>query len=304
MTEADPKTHTQLSYTRKGLAYGLSAYTMWGIFPLYFRVLTHVPPFVILCHRILWSSLFLAGIVSVRREWPMIRVIVSQGRSLRLLIAGAILIAINWLVFIYAVSTKQVLQCSLGYFINPLVSVALGMVFFGEKLRGWQWVAVGTAGLAVVSLAWGNTTLPWIAVSLALSFGFYGLVRKKVDANSLHCLLVETVVLLPMSLLVLVFYSGAAVSASTWGILSLSGFITATPLLLFGAALRRLKLSTIGFLQYIGPTLQLLVAIWVIGEPMDRRKLLSFALCWLAIVIYMADSLINRQPPPVADEPD
>ncbi len=304
MTEPASNPDRQASYTRQGLGYGLGAYTMWGIFPLYFRAVSQVSPFVVLCHRILWSSLFLAGIVTVRREWPMIRTIVSHGRSLRLLTAGAVLIAVNWLVFIYAVGTKQVLQCSLGYFINPLVSVALGMLFFHEKLRGWQWVAVATAGLAVLSLAWGSTTLPWIAVSLALSFGFYGLVRKKVDANSLHCLLVETVVLLPISLLVLGLYSEASVPPATWGILSLSGFITATPLLMFGAALRRLKLSTIGFLQYIGPTLQLLVAIGIIGESLDRRKMISFALCWVAIVIYVADSVFNRQPPPVADEPD
>jgi len=304
MSELEPTPERSASYTRRGLAYGLGAYTMWGVFPIYFHILAHVPPFVILCHRIIWSSLFLAGIVSVRREWSRIRAVVSNRRTLLLLIVGAVLIAINWLVFIYAVGARQVLQCSLGYFINPLVSVALGMLFFGEKLRGWQWAAVGIAALAVVSLAWGNTTLPWIAVSLALSFGFYGLVRKKVDANSLHCLLVETVVLMPMALVVLFLQSSVKFSAATWGILSLSGIITATPLLLFGAALRRLKLSTIGFLQYVGPTLQLLVAIWIIHEPLDRRKLLSFGLCWLAILIYMADSLLNRRSQLPPDEPD
>lgn len=289
---------------RLGLVYGLTAYTMWGVFPLYFRALNHVPPLIILCHRILWSSLFLAAIITVRKEWRALGPVLRNGKHMLFLAAGAVLIALNWLIFIYAVSTNQVLQSSLGYFINPLLSIALGMLFLGERLRRLQWLAVGVASLAVINLALSSAALPWIAVSLAFSFGFYGLVRKKVNINSLHGLLVETVILLPLAAALLIWLPSPTVSGATLGMLSLSGFITATPLLFFGAALRRLKLSTIGFLQYVGPSLQFLVAVLMLGEKLDPAKLTSFILCWAAIGIYVVDSLMARQPQDLADEPE
>ena len=290
---------------RAGLVYGITAYSMWGVFPLYFRAVAAVPPLVILCHRIFWSALFMALVVSVRREWKPIGPVLRDRRNLALLSAGALFIALNWLIFIYSVASHQVLQASLGYFVNPLLSVALGMIFLRERLRGWQWLAVLIAAAAVVNLAVrGSGGFPWIAVSLALSFGFYGLVRKLVDINSLHGLLVESCILMPLAVVALAFLRAPHVPLATWGILSLSGVITAIPLLFFGAALRRLQLSTIGFLQYIGPTLQFLVAFCVFHEPMDRSKLGSFALCWLAIAVYVADSLLNRRPQTVADEPE
>lgn len=289
---------------RTGLLYGISAYTMWGVFPLYFHLVAHVPPLVVLCHRIVWSVLFLALVVSVRGEWKPIWPVMRNRRNLLLLSAGSILIALNWLLFIYAVGSRQTLQASLGYFINPLLSVALGMVFLRERLRRWQWVAtlIATAGVANLALRGGG--FPWLALSLALTFGFYGLVRKTVDINSLHGLLVETVILFPLAAAKLVFWPVPGVSSGTFGILSLAGILTAVPLLLFGVALRRLPLSMIGFLQYIGPTLQFLVAVCILHEPLDRAKLGSFALCWLAIVVYVADSLFSHRPPDVADEPE
>ena len=178
------------------------------------------------------------------------------------------------------------------------------MIFLGERLRTWQWLAVFIAGAAVANLALHGKTFPWVAVSLACSFGFYGLVRKKLDVNSLHGLLVETAILLPLALAVLAAVPTAPMPRHTLDILSLSGFITAVPLLMFGAALRRLRLSTVGFLQYIGPTLQFLVAVMVFHEPLDRSKLGSFALCWLGIAVYTTDSLLARHPQPVADEPE
>jgi len=289
---------------RSGLAYGLGAYGMWGVFPLYFHLLSEVPPWVVLCHRIFWSVLFLGVVVSVRREWGSILPILRNRRNVVLLSGGGVLIALNWLVFIYSVTSHQVLQASLGYFINPLLSVALGMIFLRERLRGWQWLAVLTAGAAVANLAVRGATFPWVAISLAGSFGFYGLVRKKVDINSLHGLLIETAILLPLSLVVLALVPAGAMPRATLGILSLSGVLTAVPLLMFGAALRRLRLSTIGFLQYLGPTLQFLVAVLVFHEPLDRFKLSSFALCWLGIAVYTADSLLTRHPQAVADEPE
>src|SRR5689334_7418104 len=178
------------SSARIGLFYGLGAYVIWGFIPVYFRAVAEVPPMVILCHRVIWSALFIAGIVTLRAEWQGILVVARQGRSLRLLTAGAILMATNWLIFIYSVATHQLLQASLGYFINPLLSIALGMIFLRERLRPRQWIAVLIAIVAVANMAVRAAGFPWIAVSLAGSFGFYGLVRKKVDINSLHGLLV------------------------------------------------------------------------------------------------------------------
>ena len=292
-------------HSGSGLVSGIGAYTLWGIFPIYFHALAHVPPLMILCHRIVWSVLFLGLVISARKEWQPILQIAKNLRKLLLLVAGAVLIALNWLIFIYAVGSGQTLQASLGYFINPLFSIALGMIFLGERLRKWQWVAVVIAMIAVLLLAVRGSGLPWIAVSLAVSFGLYGLVRKKVDVNSLHGLLVETGLLLPISVVVLGIMPGAKLSSNTWLLLSMSGVITAVPLLLFGVAVRSLSLSTLGFLQYVGPSLQFLIAVFVFREPVSGIKLLSFALCWLAIAVYVADSVLNKLPAqPVADEPE
>jgi chloramphenicol-sensitive protein RarD len=290
--------------SRLGLLCGLGAYIIWGFIPIYFHAVSHVPPFTVLCHRVVWSALFMGLLVSVRGEWGPIWPGLRSRRNLLLLSAGALLIALNWLIFIYAVSTRQLLQASLGYFINPLLSIALGMVFLKERLRGWQWLAVGIAAGAVTNLALRGTGFPWIAMALAGSFGFYGLVRKTVDINSLHGLMIESALLFPAALAVLVFFPTGPFREGTWGLLSLSGIITAVPLLLFGAALRRLPLSTMGFLQYVGPTLQFLVAVCLFREPLDHAKLGSFAICWLAIAVYVADSLLNRRFQPVADEPE
>lgn len=277
---------------------------MWGVFPIYFHLLSTVPPPVVLCHRIFWSVLFLGVVITVRREWGAILPVMRDRRALLLLSLGSVLIAANWLLFIYAVGSGQTLEASLGYFINPLLSVALGMVFLRERLRPWQWVATGVAALGVVNLALRGEGFPWLAVSLALSFGFYGLVRKTVNIHSLHGLMVETVILFPIALAKLLFWTAPGATAGFGPLLSLSGILTAVPLLLFGVALRRLPLSMIGFLQYIGPTGQFLMAICVFHEPLDHAKLVSFGLCWLAIAVYVADSVISQRADPVADEPE
>ncbi len=290
--------------SRAGLFYGLSAYTIWGFIPIYFRAVSEVPPLLILYHRIIWSALFLTVVVSARREWKPIRPVLRSRRNLLFLSAGAILIALNWLLFIYSVATRQLLQASLGYFINPLLSVALGMIFLRERLRGWQWLAVMLAVGAVINLALRGAGVPWLAISLAGSFGFYGLVRKMIDINSLHGLMIESALLVPFAVVMLGTSNSSPISGATVGILSLSGVITAVPLLCFGAALRRLQLSTMGFLQYLGPTLQFTVAVCIFREKLDHAKLGSFALCWLAIAVFVADSLLNQRPQPIADEPE
>jgi chloramphenicol-sensitive protein RarD len=290
--------------SRAGLVYGLSAYVMWGFIPLYFRAVSDVSPFIVLCHRIIWSALFMTVVVSIRAEWKSIWPALRSRRNVLLLGAGALLIALNWLVFIYAVATRQLLQASLGYFINPLLSIALGMIFLRERLRGWQWLAVIAAAAAVVNLALRGAGFPWLAVSLACSFGFYGLVRKAVDINSLHGLTIESAFLFPIAAVMLLAWHPKPIPLPTLGILSLSGVVTAVPLLCFGAAVRRLQLSTMGFLQYVGPTLQFLVAVCLFREPLNRARLGSFALCWLAIAVYVADSVLNRRVQPIADEPE
>lgn len=301
---ATPPTSPPGTEDRGGLIYGVGAYTLWGVFPIYFRALSEVPPFTILCHRIVWSALLLALVVSARREWGAIWPVLRSPRQVLLLSAGSVLIALNWLIFIYAVSSRQVLQASLGYFINPLFSIALGMIFLRERLRAWQWVAVIIAATAVANQALRGGELPWIAVSLAVTFGFYGLVRKKIDVNSLHALLVETSLLVPLSAVALTLLPAGQWSGMSWSLLSLSGIITAVPLLLFGAAVRRLKLSTMGFLQYVGPSLQFIIAIALFGERIQPAKLVSFILCWIAIGIYVMDSVLRRSSPAVADEPE
>jgi len=297
-----PATNREQS-SRTGLLCGLAAYTAWGFIPLYFRAVSDVSPLIVLCHRIFWSVLFLVVLISARKQWAMIWPLFWNRRNMVLLSAGAAFIAINWLVFIYSVISHQVLQSSLGYFINPLFSIFLGMIFLHERLRRWQWLAVMIAGIGVINLALRSDRFPWIAMSLASSFSMYGLVRKKVDIDSLHGLLVETIVLLPLALIVLALPAARHVSTHSLALLSLSGVITAVPLLFFGVALRRLKLSTMGFLQYVGPTLQFLVALRVFHEKLDRAKLASFALCWLAIGIYAADSILMRQPQ-LCEEPE
>lgn len=290
------------SGTQGGLGYGLAAYALWGVIPLYFRALAEVSPIVILCHRIFWSALFLAAVISIRGEWKDVAPLIRNRRNIKMLAASAVLIALNWLLFIYAVSTHQVLQASLGYFMNPLLSIALALIFLGERLRKAQWLAVWIAGVAILNLGLRSNSFPWLALALAGSFGFYGLVRKHVDVNALHALFLETVVLLAPALLLLFMGPSFRVAPESLAKLSLSGIITAVPLICFGAAVRRLKLTTMGFLQYISPSLQFLVALVLFHEALDFSKLISFGLCWLALAVYSADSLMARQPQPIIDE--
>ena len=299
-----PPAQPQPRGSRAGLVYGLSAYFIWGFIPLYFHAVAAVSPLIVLAHRILWSALFMAIVVTWRREWQPLLPLLRTPRNAALLAAGAVLIALNWLIFIYSVTTHQLLQASLGYFINPLLSIALGMVFLRERLRGWQWLAVAVAFGAVLNLWIRAQGFPWIAISLAGSFGFYGLVRKCININSLHALTIESAILLPVSIAGLFLLPSGPIPRNLFGLLTLSGVITAIPLLFFGAAVRRLQLSTMGFLQYLGPTLQFSVAVLIFREPLDHAKLGSFALCWVAIAVYVADSLFSRRAVVVADEPD
>ena len=282
---------------RTGVAAGLGAYVLWGAFPLYFPLLEPAGGLEIVAHRIAWSLLFVGLLLTVRRNWGHVRAVAGQPRSLLVLAAAAVLIAVNWLVYVFAVNSGHVVEASLGYFINPLVSVVLGVVVFRERLRRLQWVAVAIAVVAVVVLTVDYGHPPWIALALAVSFGLYGLMKKLVRVEAAPGLFVETaVVVVPALVVIGVLEAGGDAAFAHEGagnalLLASSGVATAVPLLLFAAATRRVPLSTVGLLQYVTPLLQLSIGVFVNGEPMPPARLAGFAVVWLALAVFTADSL-------------
>ena len=282
---------------RTGIAAGLGAYGLWGLFPLYFPLLEPAGGVEIVAHRVLWSLLFVALLLTVLRRWGQVAAVLRDRRSLLVLAAAAVLIAVNWLVFVYGVNSGHVVETSLGYFINPLVSVLLGVVFFAERLRPLQWVAVGIAAVAVVVLTLDYGHPPWIALALALSFGTYGLMKKLVRVEAVPGLFVETAwVAVPALAFLLVLQARGEGSFGAHGaghalLLVSSGAATAVPLLLFAGATRRIPLSTVGLLQYVTPLMQLSIGVFVDGEPMPPARLAGFAIVWLALVVFTVDSL-------------
>lgn len=281
---------------REGLIYGVSAYLTWGLLiPIYFHALKHVSPPEVLAHRVIWCVVFLAALTSWRRQWPETLAAMKVRRTCLMLIGTSLLIAVNWLVFIYAMSNEKMLEASLGYFTTPLVNVLLGLIFLRETLRPLQVLSLLLAVAGVGVMAYGAGTFPWVAVTLALSFGFYGLLRKMVRAGPLVGLSVETSLLLPPALIYLgwlIAQGKAAHDARTLLLLLPAGVITAVPLLWFTNAARRLKLATIGFLQYIGPTCQFLLAVLWFGEPFQKQRAVAFAIVWSAVLVYCVDSYL------------
>lgn len=280
---------------RGGLLLGLGAYTMWGVLPLYFRLLASVPALEVLAHRVVWSAVLLILVVSVMRRWGAIRAAVNA-RTIAMLVASAVLIAINWLIYIWAVNNGQTLAGSLGYFINPLVNVALGVAILGERLRKWQGVAIAIAAVGVIIMALFAIDTLWISLTLAASFGIYGLVRKVVAIDSLGGLLIETLLLAPPSLIFLLVAAGDGTGAmgrdlSIDVLLVVLGVITALPLLMFAAAARRLPYSVLALLQYVAPTLQFFVAVAIFGEPLRPLHLVVFGLIWIGCAIFAWDSV-------------
>jgi chloramphenicol-sensitive protein RarD len=282
---------------RIGVGAGLGAYVLWGVFPLYFPLLEPAGGFEIVAHRIVWSLLFIALLLTVRRGWGQVRALMADRRALLVLAAAAVLIAANWLVYVLAVNSGHVVEASLGYFINPLVSVLLGVVVFTERLRRLQWAAVGIAVLAVVVLTVDYGHPPWIALALATTFGLYGLMKKLVRVEAAPGLFVETaVVFVPALVVVTVLESDGHAAFGHAGIgqallLASSGLATAIPLLLFAAATRRVPLSTVGLLQYVTPLMQLSIGVFVYGEPMPPARLTGFAIVWVALAVFTVDSL-------------
>ncbi|MCU1668589.1 MAG: putative chloramphenicol resistance permease [Blastococcus sp.] len=282
---------------RLGVVSGLGAYALWGLFPLYFPLLEPAGGVEIVAHRVLWSLLFIAVLLTVVRRWSHVRAAVADRRTLLVLGGAAVLICGNWLVFVYGVNSGHVVETSLGYFINPLVSVLLGVVVFSERLRPMQWAAVVIAAIAVVVLAVDYGRPPWIALSLALTFGLYGLMKKLVVVEAAPGLFVETaLVAVPAAVVLGVLHAHGSGTFGNAGaghafLLASSGIATAIPLLLFAAAARRIPLSTVGLLQYLTPSMQLLIGVFVYREPMPPVRLAGFAIVWLALAVFTVDSL-------------
>jgi chloramphenicol-sensitive protein RarD len=282
---------------RKGIIYATSAFLLWGSFPLYFKLLKDVAPMQILAHRMLWSLVFLAIVLTWRKQWTWLGPALREPRVVAGFIFSAILLSGNWFLYIWAVNNGRTVDASLGYFINPLINVMLGYFLLKERLRPGQWAAIGLAACGVAWLTWQAGQLPWISLTLACSFGTYGLMRKTAPLGALEGLSLETLLLLPLAL-------GYAIWLSTRGenvfmslpthlqwLLMAAGPITAVPLLLFASGARLIPLSVLGLLQYIAPTLQLLTGVVIFHEPFSSQRMIGFIIIWGALALYSIESM-------------
>jgi len=288
---------------RRGLWYGAVAYLMWGLFPLYWTLLEPSGALEILDHRIVWSLVFTAVLLGARRQWPALRAALRSGRAALILTAAAMLISINWATYIYGVNSGHVVETSLGYFINPLVSVALGVLVFRERLRPVQWAAVAIAVVAVAVLTVDYGRPPYIALTLACTFAFYGLLKKVVRVGPVEGLAIESGVLTVPALAMLGYFAVqgdltfGTVSPLHTVLLMLAGVVTAVPLLAFATGARMIPLSTMGLLQFIAPVMQFALGLLVFSEPMPAGRLVGFALVWLALTLFTIDLLRRRRAP-------
>ncbi|MDE1209818.1 EamA family transporter RarD [Vibrio aestuarianus] len=287
--------------SRQGVLLAIGAYTMWGIAPIYFKAIGAVSALEILSHRVVWSFFLLAALLHFGRSWRSVRDVMTNKSKMLYLITTSLLVGSNWLIFIWAVNANHMLDASLGYYINPLLNVVLGMLFLGERLRKLQWVAVALAAIGVTIQLVVFGSVPVVAIALATTFGFYGLLRKKVALDAQTGLFIETLVMLPAAAIYLLFIADSATSNMATNPTSLNillvaaGLITTLPLLCFTGAATRLKLSTLGFFQYIGPSLMLLLAVWVYGEAFTSDKAITFAFIWGALVLFSFDGLTYKR---------
>ncbi|OAN19181.1 chloramphenical resistance permease RarD [Photobacterium jeanii] len=287
----------QAQQTRRGIILALAAYTMWGIAPVYFKSLQHVSALEILSHRVIWSFFFLAGLIGLRRHWSKVSTVMRQPKMLGLLALTSVLVGSNWLIFIWAINNNYMLDASLGYYINPLFNVVLAMVFLGERLRPLQWVAVSLAACGVLVQLIKFGSLPWIALALAATFACYGLLRKKVNLDAQTGLFIETCLLLPVAASYVLLIADTPTSnwalnpTSTNLLLMAAGIVTTVPLLCFTGAATKLRFSTLGFFQYIGPSLMFILAVTVYGEAFTLDKGITFGFIWAGLMIFSADGL-------------
>ena len=290
-----------------GILSAVLAFLCWGLFPLYFHAIGEVPPLQILAHRMLWSLLFLMIVLAVRRQWTWLHT-VRRPRVFGSFVVSAVLLSVNWLIYIWAVNNGHVIEASLGYFINPLVNIMFGSVLLKERLRRAQWMAIAVAALGVAWLTWQAGNVPWVALALAVSFGGYGLLRKTAALGALEGLSFETMVLFPLAAAYVAWLTVHGENAflntgsnTTRLLLVAAGPITAIPLLLFAAGARKIPLSIVGLLQYMSPTLQFLLGVWLFHEAFTADRLVGFVLIWLALALFAAEGLLNR-PQRVAKE--
>ncbi len=283
---------------RTGIIYATLAFLSWGLFPLYFHALNEVPSGQILAHRVLWSLVFLLCVLTARRQWSWLPGMVRRPNVVGCFVASALLLSVNWLIYIWSVNNGHVIDASLGYFINPLVNIMLGYLVLGERLRRLQWLAIGVAAAGVLWLTWQAGTVPWIALALAATFGGYGLLRKTAALGALEGLAFETMVLFPLALVYVVWLTMHDANVflttphdSTRWLLVAAGPITAIPLLMFAAGARRIPMAVLGMLQYIGPTIQFLLGVWLFQEAFTADRLVGFALIWTALALYGAEGL-------------
>lgn len=290
--------------TLGGVAYALGAFGLWGLFPLYFHAVASVPALEVLAHRVVWSVLCVALMLSAWRQWPSVRRAFAERRTLLALAGSSLLIAGNWLVFIWAVAQERVLEASLGYYITPLVSVLFGRLFLGERLHRLQWIAVVLAGVGVGTMLLRLGTPPWVSLALAATFSGYGLTRKLVAVGAIPGLFIETLLLAPLAALYLVVLTGSGEASFGCGgmgmdlLLVAAGVVTATPLIFYAQAVRRLRLASVGLFQYITPTAQMLLAVLVFDELFTATHGITFACIWLALALYSASAWQGRERPP------
>ncbi|MBE7383108.1 MAG: EamA family transporter RarD [Leptolyngbya sp. SIO1E4] len=293
-----PPTQPPLS---AGSVYALLAYGSWGLLPIYWKFFTQSSPVEVLCHRMIWSSVFLSGLLLLQQRQAEIRTLLKSRQALGMLLGSAALLTFNWGLYIYGVNTDRVVETSLGYYINPLVSVLLGAVVLKEQLRRGQQIAVGLAAIGVGYFIWQFGAVPWIALGLAFSFAFYGLVRKVVAVAPMVGLAVETLLITPAALTLVVYWgvTGAGNFGSSGSLLTLlfigAGVVTSMPLLWFNNAAKRLRLSTLGFFQYLAPSVQLMLGVFLYGEPFTPTHIITFSFIWVALLLYSTTSLMERK---------
>lgn len=288
----------QANAAQVGVICAIAAYSMWGVAPVYFKQLMVLPAAEILMHRVIWSVVLLVGLIAGLKQWPKVMAAFKNKRVMQILFVAGLLLGANWLLFIWAINNDHILDASLGYYINPLINVFLGRLFLGERLRTLQRVSVGLAvvGVAILVISYGQ--VPWIALVLAGSFSVYGLLRKQVAVDSLPGLFIETLMLSPLAVGYWIFfgseYSNLFNNDTTLNLFILAaGIVTTAPLLCFTAAARRIMYSTLGFFQYIGPTLMFILAVYLYNEPLEESRLVTFGFVWCALLLFSADSLVN-----------
>lgn len=300
MTHSAPSHVAERRQIRHGTLAGIGTYIIWGVVPIFFKQIDTIPAGEVIAHRVVWSLLLMAIYLWLTQGFAVVKTVLREPRQMARIAIASLLVGTNWLIFVYGVNQGRILETSLGYFILPLLNVALGVIVLNEKLRRLQWLAVTLAAIGVTIEAIRVGGLPWISLTLAATFGFYGLMRKQLPLDSANGLFLETACMTPLALgyLLWLSFNGQShfgVSTQVDLMLAATGVVTAIPLLLFAIAARRLPLSTIGFLQYLAPTISFMIAIFLYHEPMNVHRALGFAMIWTALIVYSIDMLRARR---------